>query len=351
MNIKEQKIANIKRMIGLDLPKSINSKDIDFVDLAITSRCNINCALCQTTLVHDGKIPIVDLDINVLKNKILTREQTRNFKMVICCGSFGDPMMYKWIDELIDHFIDVGPHLFLQFNTNGSMRKTEWWTNLGKTFKDYNYHVQFGIDGFEDTHSKYRIGSNFNTVMEHMMAYINAGGKAVWQFIIFDYNEHQVNRAEQICREHDIRFQPIMSYKYCEGFGRPKDWRIGWLPGRLNCKTIDDKSIYVDENGYLTPCCFTNPANKMYYNEKQLMLLDKESINLNNVTLEEAMDSDFFKYTVKNRDDIGMCSFFCKGQKRFEAANKKCKPLKDPFHRDAGSSRGDFLKKIKGKIK
>jgi len=319
-DLKQQKLTNIRKKLGIY--KTVKHQDIEFIDLALTSRCNINCALCQKTLVHKGKIPIVDLDIDLIKTKIFTKEQTEKYKKVICCGSFGDPMMYKHIDEFIEHMVAVGPHLFLQFNTNGSMRSIEWWENLGKKFKDLNYWVQFGIDGSsEDTYKKYRVGGKFNKVMENMFSYVVNGGKAIWQFIIFDYNEHQVESTQKFCESLGIRFQPIMSYKYNEGFGRPKGWEIGYELGSINCRTHVEKSVYIDENGWLTPCCFSNPTNKLYYNERQKMLVGK-GLDLNQSTIEDAINSDFFQYTTQNQSDIQMCKFFCANQKRFEVRKK-----------------------------
>ena len=324
MDLKQQKILNIRKKLGID--RSLAPKDIEFIDLALTSRCNINCALCQKTLVHKGTVPIVDIDINMLKTKVFTKERTKQYKKVICCGSFGDPMVYKHIDEFVDHMIDVGPHLFLQFNTNGSMRGIKWWANLGRKIKDLNYHVQFGIDGStKETYSKYRVGGKFSKVMENMISYISNGGKAVWQFIIFDYNEHQVEPVQKLCENLGIRFQPIMSYKYDEEFGRPKKWEIGYEMGSINCRSLDDKGVYIDEQGFLTPCCFSNLTNKIYYfDERQVMTSeDVKLLDLNISTMENAINSDFFQYTTRNHTCIKMCKFFCAGQRRFEANKRK----------------------------
>ena len=323
-DLKQQKLANIRKKLGLF--GALKLQDIEFIDLALTSKCNIRCALCQKTLVHKGKVPSIDIDIDVLKTKVFTRERTKQYKKVICCGSFGDPMVYKHIDEFIEHMVDVGPHLNLQFNTNGSMRNIEWWAKLGKKFRDIDYWVQFGLDGSsEETYKRYRVGGNFNKVMENMFAYVVNGGKAIWQFIIFDYNEHQVESTQEFCEALGIRFQPVMSYKYNEEFGRPKKYEIGYELGSMNCRAINEKSVYIDERGYLTPCCFSNLTNRLYYFDERQIITSEDAkwLDLNISTMENAINSDFFKYIIQNHTCIKMCRFFCANQKRFEVVKRK----------------------------
>jgi MoaA/NifB/PqqE/SkfB family radical SAM enzyme len=358
-NILNKKIQNIKQMAGLQEIEPFKTEDIKFIDLSLTSRCNLKCPLCRRQMFPEEKIGKIDINLEMLKTKVFTRERTKNYEKMIICGNFGDPIMYPQIDEFLEHIIDVGPHLWLQINTNGSMRKTEWWANLGKLFSGLNFAVQFGIDGLEDTHSKYRVGSDFKTVMKHMETYVENGGKAVWQFLLFDYNEHQIPEASKICEKLGIKLQPMISYKYDnlniknqpEGFKRPKGLKtqthgnndhqieaaanIGytttargfhkpsqWKPSYtsvLSCITVDEQGIYIDESGNIVPCCFTHPKNERYFSEIQVMQMKKEKdkLNLNNSTIEEAINTDFFKQTVNNRGTNTLCNFFCGRKQRF----------------------------------
>ena len=51
--------------------------------------------------------------------------------------------------------------------------------------------------------------------MENSKAFIEAGGNAEWQFIIFDYNEHQVEEAKNIA--FDMGFKNFFTIG---GYGR-----------------------------------------------------------------------------------------------------------------------------------
>jgi len=61
--------------------------------------------------------------------------------------------------------------------------------------------VIFGIDGIGGTSSVHRRNTDYNKVIRNATAYILAGGKAKWDFIVFKHNEHQVNMARQLSKE------------------------------------------------------------------------------------------------------------------------------------------------------
>ena len=55
----------------------------------------------------------------------------------------------------------------------------------------------FSIDGLEDTNHIYRRNVNWKKLMGNAQAYIDAGGVARWEYLIFKHNEHQLVLAEQ----------------------------------------------------------------------------------------------------------------------------------------------------------
>ena len=41
----------------------------------------------------------------------------------------------------------------------------------------------------------------FNKVIENAKSYIDAGGRAQWNFIVFKHNEHQVEEAKELSKQ------------------------------------------------------------------------------------------------------------------------------------------------------
>ena len=82
------------------------------------------------------------------------------------------------------------------------MFKPEYWTKVGNVLKNLKRHsVIFGIDGLSDTHHIYRRNTKYEDVINNAKAFIAAGGRANWQYIIFDHNKHQTEEAKHIAKE------------------------------------------------------------------------------------------------------------------------------------------------------
>ena len=61
--------------------------------------------------------------------------------------------------------------------------------------------VIFSVDGLADTNHIYRQGVVWDNVESNMRAFIDAGGRARWDFLIFEHNQHQVEEAEALANK------------------------------------------------------------------------------------------------------------------------------------------------------
>jgi MoaA/NifB/PqqE/SkfB family radical SAM enzyme len=113
------------------------------------------------------------------------------------CGNFGDPIAAKDTLEIFRYFRQHNDKMMLSLHTNGSAKTTEWWTELAHTLGRKGY-VVFSVDGLADTNHLYRQNTNFDKIMQNAQAFIDAGGRARWDYIVFAHNEHQVEEAEKL---------------------------------------------------------------------------------------------------------------------------------------------------------
>jgi MoaA/NifB/PqqE/SkfB family radical SAM enzyme len=82
------------------------------------------------------------------------------------------------------------------------MRNPEWWSKLGTLLTgDPDHWVTFSIDGLEDTNHIYRRNVKWDRLMANAKAFIEAGGRAHWDFLIFKHNEHQIEQARQLASQ------------------------------------------------------------------------------------------------------------------------------------------------------
>jgi MoaA/NifB/PqqE/SkfB family radical SAM enzyme len=291
------------------------------VEFGLTTRCNLNdCAFCFRCQ-SPNPIPKIDLDLDVAK-KALSKEFLHNIDKLSLIGSMGDIMFYPYTFELIDHIAEnCKDELVLCIDTNGSARSTSWWREFGKRISQIKcYHVRFALDGLEDTYELYRIGGKYKTVIKNMKAFIDAGGKATWKFVLFKHNEHQIDKASRLAKEMGCTiFMVVISGIHNDKLKESTIYQHQTFPGIL-CRSLDTKYISIDADGEVMPCCYFKPIKnkireeKIYWDDLRLMIKyakNKKRLNINNSTIDEAMNTDFFQYIYENHKDIRLCQDFC----------------------------------------
>jgi hypothetical protein len=155
--------------------------------------------------------------------------------------------------------------------------------------------VWFAIDGLEDTHKIYRQATNWKKIIENAQSFIDAGGNAVWQFIPFAHNEHQIRDCMKMATALGFsKFELIKNARYFEKAydyrtGEPMDirpwskhneqWKrkgeiLGKTTGAVkkvrveakNCMHLALSSLFLNASGVVTPCCYF-PAKPFVENE------------------------------------------------------------------------------------
>jgi MoaA/NifB/PqqE/SkfB family radical SAM enzyme len=205
-----------------------------------------------------------------------------NLETVQFCGTLGDPCASKLISGQLKVIRDG--KLNLNLHTNGSLRDTDWWDSLAKDFGD-KLVVWFAIDGLEDTHTIYRQATNWNKIIENAKSFIDAGGNAIWQFIPFAHNEHQIRDCMKMAKALGFsKFEFVKNALYYEKAydyrtGQPMDirpwskhkqqWKrkgqiLHKITGAVNKNKVEKKncmhlalsSLFLNASGVITPCCY-----------------------------------------------------------------------------------------------
>ena len=176
--------------------------------LDYTTKCNALCLRCARNV--DGKylnknMPIADMPWDIFEK--FFKETINYIDRIDYCGNFGDPILHpdlikgiNWLRNIDDSSarkqLNRDP-LFIEISTNGGVNHPTWWTELATSLNGIGT-VTFGIDGLEDTNEIYRRQVNWKKLMLNVEAFINAGGIADWQFILFEHNIHQLKEAEEL---------------------------------------------------------------------------------------------------------------------------------------------------------
>jgi MoaA/NifB/PqqE/SkfB family radical SAM enzyme len=131
---------------------------------------------------------------------IFPPEFIKQLDTMYMCGNLGDPIVAKDTLEIFEYFRSHNPNMWLSMNTNAGAKNEEWWRQLAEVFGRMGA-VIFSVDGLRDTNHLYRQGVVWDNVERNMRAFIAAGGRARWDYLIFEHNQHQVEEAEALANE------------------------------------------------------------------------------------------------------------------------------------------------------
>ena len=144
-------------------------------------------------------MPLCHLE-RLIIDQTFTSELCNRLRQVFFCGSYGDPIMHPDFLDILKDFRAKNPTLWLYFHTNGGVHDPDYWSEVARIMAGYG-QIDFGIDGLEDTLHLYRKNVKYSKVIENAQAFINAGGRAQWNFIVFRHNEHQVEQVQQLGKQ------------------------------------------------------------------------------------------------------------------------------------------------------
>lgn len=177
-------------------------EDIRTIHLEVTQNCQASCPMCDRNMNGEGINPHINLDELTLEDckKIFEVDFIKQLNTMYMCGNLGDPIIAKDTLEIFKYFREHNPNMWLSMNTNAGAKNVEWWKELASVLGRMGA-VIFSVDGLRDTNHLYRQGVVWDNVERNMKAFIKAGGRARWDFLIFEHNQHQVEEAEALANE------------------------------------------------------------------------------------------------------------------------------------------------------
>jgi len=298
----------------------LNYEKISSVHLEISTRCNAACPECPRNFRGVDVIdsyPVCDMSLEQAQ-KIFTVPFLQQINHILINGNYGDFITARDGLEIVEYFKQINPNLQIEISTNASGRPNIW-TRLG----ELGVRVHFRLDGLKDTHHLYRQYTDFDLIIDNARQFIAAGGYAIWAFIPFDHNQHQIEEARQLSKDLGFHSFQIVDAGRNIGpvFKRNKEYShsLGNYLGSKNFdelyskhvyyvakpeitilqtnhpnRTIDcyakkQKEIYITANGEVYPCCWLGfyPNIKETGNPSNMQL---RSIMKNNNALEYGIE-------------------------------------------------------------
>lgn len=244
--------------------------NIKILHIEPTDACNAACPQCaRETDTAFNKDDLHHLSVAQFAN-LIDESTIKNLNKVFMCGDYGDPAAGKHTLEIFKYLRSINPTIILGMNTNGSLRSTNWWKELATIMyqpcKAPQEYVVWSIDGLEDTNHVYRVNTDWSKIIKNATAFIQAGGIAHWEMLVFKHNEHQVEQAQQLAKKLGFKWFrakvsrrvesiPISFLQYPTGWANPIVTK-----GAIECQALKDQSLYISAKGIVHPCCWLGPT-------------------------------------------------------------------------------------------
>lgn len=249
--------------------------DVKWLQVEATSKCNAWCPGCARSQggfeLRNGLV-IEDLDINRYSELLA---QFPNLEIVDFCGTYGDAIAAANIIELTELTKQHAKKIIIR--TNGSLRTVKWWKDYAKLLKDHDHEIWFCLDGLAGVHEIYRQATDFDTIIKNAQAFMSAGGTAVWQFIPWQHNEHQIKDCIRLSQK--LGFKRFEFVKNVRASFIPRNYQTGevyeiktWSKNdtmskyekprlqveKTNCQHLKQQSFYINATGEISNCCYFN---------------------------------------------------------------------------------------------
>jgi MoaA/NifB/PqqE/SkfB family radical SAM enzyme len=275
------------------------------------------------------------LDLEFFKRNFTSEFILLNVEKITFCGDDGDPIYAHDLIEVVRYIKTIKP-VEIVIITNGSHKKTTWWTELGSVLTEQDT-VHFSIDGYDNaSNNLYRVNSDFVSIVQGIET-LRATSKCrlVWAAIAFNFNEEHIDYMQSLAVKLGMdAFQLTLSTKFGKlypnyGFNdplQPSDRYVSSSHRFERCVTvlslrglnsevkqinldlykktrpqgdvsnviplceIGNKGLYIDAQGRLFPCCWV--ANRYTHNTEWQAIA--KNFNLHTRTLQDAVKDKFW---------------------------------------------------------
>ena len=177
------------------------------INLDITHRCTLQCQRCNRAIfaARGLKVPGEDMTMENFK-KIIDY-----FEEVYFCGQISDPIFHPQFIE----FLKLLKGRKTVIHTAASHKKEEWYKKAFEANTDAYW--TFGIDGLPKDSHKYRKNQDGEHLFKMACMAAKMGLLVKWQYLIFSYNENDIEEARQLAKDNNLILELQKSSRFWEG--------------------------------------------------------------------------------------------------------------------------------------
>ena len=133
------------------------------------------------------------------------------FKEIYFCGQISDPIFHPQFIEFLKLCKDNHNVII---HTAASHKPESWYREAFQANK--NALWTFGIDGLPKDSHKYRVNQDGEKLFKMACMASKMGLWVKWQYIVFKYNENDIETAREMAKKHDMIFEVQKSSRFFE---------------------------------------------------------------------------------------------------------------------------------------
>ena len=301
----------------------ITVDSINHINAELSNYCNAACPMCARFDAEQNLVKEITNNhhttLDDIKNKI-GDGVLKNLHIFRSCGNVGDGTMNPECEQIFEYVKSVNSTADLSINTNGGARNTDFYKELAKI----GVRVIFSIDGLEDTNHLYRRNVKWDKMFENVKSFLDAGGVAYWDFLVFKHNQHQVETAEKLSKQlgfvlfnkktttrwddfdkdgnwlerNEIKIDDYAlekpEDKIVQDVDNERDVKVqNVTTKKILCNSFANKNveIFLHANGNVSPCCW---LGDLKIHESRNIIKDYASVNIHHTPLQQILDGYYF---------------------------------------------------------
>lgn len=264
---------------------TMKKSEVEEMEMDLTGVCNLSCPLCTRNYQHANHL--VEKNVRSIEEIIKQLDQYTGLKRFFVAGVVSEPTMYKDFIKFIEYL--NSRDIYYEIFTNGNTRDTEWWEQLGSIVPEKCMCCFTVCGSTQEIHSKYRVGSDLQQILDNAAAFRKNGRKNDWiQHIRFQYNAEDrespamraifdqfsnvmkvetegVRRINVYNKEVEVDIRPVQTREHTIKLlfkNRPKpddDKKY-----TIQCRSLQQKKIYINQWGQVS-ACYTHAENEQDY--------------------------------------------------------------------------------------
>lgn len=259
-------------------------------EIDLTTSCNLKCPLCTRNYLHAQHAIDSNYKTGRKLSDIIDQLDTfPNLELCMLAGAISEPTLYSELFDFIKYL--NSRNIRIEMYTNGDLHNDQYWFELGELLKSGD-NVHFTICGStQELHQKYRVGSKLENVINHARSLRNSNNIDNCQYIVFNYNEHDVNSSktklimDEFTKSYIVQSEGRrrLNDKVVPTDIKPLDQRDKMInkifdiaptpsdgkPHEIKCNFFNDSKMFVSASGEIYPCYISleHPYMKFKDNE------------------------------------------------------------------------------------